>query len=148
MNQHLIASSALASLLALGLIGPAAAQDSGRILSPLQALNQVEGAVCQMLGYALTEELVLDRATGVTLNANYLEHKCPTLIDVPGIEVLFVETEDPIGPFGAKALGEPPCVPVAPALANAIYNAIGVRLRRLPMTPDRILAAWRARGGQ
>jgi xanthine dehydrogenase molybdenum-binding subunit len=125
-----------------------AAHDSGRILSPLQALNQVEGAVGQMLGFALTEELVLDRATGVTLNPNYLEHKCPTLIDVPRIEVLFVETDDPVGPFGAKALGEPPSVPVAPALANAIYNAIGVRLRRLPMTPDRILAAWRARGAE
>jgi len=118
-----------------------AAHDSGRIINPKTALNQVEGGISQMLGFALSEELVTDGPTGVTLNASYLEHKCPTILDYPEIQVIFADVVDPVGPLGAKALGEPPCVGVAPAIANAIYDAIGVRFTRLPITPDRVLEA-------
>ena len=118
-----------------------AAHDSGRIINPNTALNQVEGGISQMLGFALTEELVTDGPTGVTLNASYLEHKCPTILDYPDIQVIFADIVDSVGPLGAKALGEVPCIGVAPAVANAVYNAIGIRFTRLPITPDRVLQA-------
>ena len=118
-----------------------AAHDSGRIINPQTALNQVEGGISQMLGFALSEELVTDGPTGVTLNASYLEHKSPTIQDYPPIQVIFADVVDPVGPLGAKALGEVPSVGVAPAIANAIYDAIGVRFTRLPITPDRVLQA-------
>ncbi len=118
-----------------------AAHDSGRIINPRAALNQAEGAVSQMLGFALSEELVTDAATGVTLNPGYLEHKSPTILDYPDIQVIFADIIDPVGPLGAKGLGEVPSVGVAPAIANAIYDAVGVRLHRTPFTPDRVLAA-------
>jgi xanthine dehydrogenase molybdenum-binding subunit len=123
-----------------------AAQDSGRIINPLLAENQVQGAVLQFLGWVFREELIVDPATGVTLNANFLEHKCPAIVDYPPIEVIFVGEPDPVGPFGAKGLGEPPVTPVAPAVVNAVANATGVRIRELPLTPERVLAALRAAG--
>ncbi len=123
-----------------------AAQDSGRIINPLLAENQVQGAVTQFLGWVFREELVLDPATGATLNPNFLEHKCPAIVDYPPVEVLFVGEPDPVGPYGAKALGEPPVTPVAPAVVNAVANATAVRIRELPLTPDRVLAALRAAG--
>ena len=118
-----------------------AAHDSGRIINPRAALNQAEGAVSQMLGFALSEELVTDAVTGVTLNPGYLEHKSPTILDYPDIQVIFADIVDPVGPLGAKGLGEVPSCGVAPAIANAIYHATGVRLHRTPFTPDRVLAA-------
>ena len=116
-----------------------AAHDSGRILNPNMAVNQVEGGVSQMLGFTLSEQMLTDAPSGVTLNASFLEHKSPTILDSPPVEVIFADVVDPVGPFGAKALGEPPSVGVAPAIANAIYDAIGVRVRELPITPDVIL---------
>jgi CO/xanthine dehydrogenase Mo-binding subunit len=121
-----------------------AVHDSGRIINPRLAENQVQGAVWQFLGWTFREELVADPATGATLNANFLEHKCPAIVDFPPVEVLFVGEPDPVGPFGAKALGEPPVTPVAPAVVNAVANATGIRIRELPLTPDRVLAALRA----
>ena len=118
-----------------------AAHDSGRIINPRTALNQVEGAISQMLGFALSEELITDAPTGVTLNGSYLEHKSPTIQDYPDITTIFADVIDPVGPMGAKALGEVPSVGVAPAIANALYDAIGVRFTRLPITPDRVLDA-------
>ena len=118
-----------------------AAHDSGRIINPRAALGQVEGGVFQMLGLALTEELVTDGPTGVTLNGSYLEHKSPTIQDVPEIRVIFTDVADPIGPLGAKALGEVPCAGVAAAIANAVFDAVGIRFQALPLTPDRVLAA-------
>ena len=118
-----------------------AAHDSGRIINPQMALNQVEGGISQMLGFALSEELVTDGPTGVTLNPSYLEHKSPTIMDYPDIQVIFADNVDPVGPLGAKALGEVPSVGVAPAIANAIYDAVGVRLTEVPFTPDRVLGA-------
>ena len=124
-----------------------AAHDSGRILNPKLAINQVEGGVSQMLGFTLSEQMLTDPRNGVTLNASFLEHKSPTLQDFPEMQVLFADVVDPIGPFGAKALGEPPSIGVAPAVANAIYNAIGVRIRDLPLTPDRVLNEIEAQRG-
>jgi xanthine dehydrogenase molybdenum-binding subunit len=122
-----------------------AAQDSGRIINPKMALNQVEGAISQMLGFALWEELVTDPSTGVTLNASYLQHRVPTIEDYPEIQVIFADIVDPVGPLGAKGLGEVPCPGVAPAIANAIYDAVGIRLNRLPMNPANVLRALAAR---
>ena len=116
-----------------------AAHDSGRILNPQLAVNQVEGGVSQMLGFTLTEQMLTDPGHGVTLNASFLEHKSPTILEYPDIEVIFADVVDPIGPYGAKALGEPPSVGVAPAVVNAIRDATGVEVRDLPATPDRIL---------
>ena len=124
-----------------------AAHDSGRILNPKLAINQVEGGVSQMLGFTLSEQMLTDPRNGVTLNASFLEHKSPSLQDFPEMQVLFADVVDPIGPFGAKALGEPPSIGVAPAVANAIYNAIGVRIRDLPLTPDRVLNEIEAQRG-
>jgi CO/xanthine dehydrogenase Mo-binding subunit len=123
-----------------------AAHDSGRIINPRTALNQVEGGVSQMLGFALTEELITDGPTGVTLNGSYLEHKSPTIMDYPDLQVIFTGVADPVGPLGAKGLGEVPSVGVAPAIANAIYDAIGIRFTRLPITPNRVLEALAQRG--
>ena len=122
-----------------------AAQDSGRIINPKMALNQVEGAISQMLGFALWEELVTDPSTGVTLNPSYLQHRVPTIEDYPEIQVLFADIVDPIGPLGAKGLGEVPCPGVAPAIANAIYDAVGIRLNQLPMNPANVLQALASR---
>ena len=116
-----------------------AAHDSGRILNPNMAVNQVEGGVSQMLGFALSEQMLTDSNNGATLNANFLEHKSPTILEYPDIEVIFADVVDPVGPYGAKALGEPPSVGVAPAVVNAIRDAVGIEPRDLPATPDRIL---------
>ena len=118
-----------------------AAHDSGRIINPVTALNQVEGGVSQMLGLTLTEELVTDPASGVTLNGSFLEHKCPNIAQYPDIETIFIQTQDPTAPFGAKALGEPPSVPVAAAVINAVHDAIGIRFTEIPLTTDKVLAA-------
>jgi CO/xanthine dehydrogenase Mo-binding subunit len=122
-----------------------AAHDSGRILNPQLATNQVEGGVSQMLGFTLSEEMLTDPHSGVTLNASLLEHKSPTVMEYPPIDVIFADVVDPIGPFGAKALGEPPSVGPAPTIINAIYDAIGVRITSLPATPDKILDALNRR---
>jgi len=122
-----------------------AAHDSGRILNPQLATNQVEGGVSQMLGFTLSEEMLTDPQSGVTLNASMLEHKSPTVKEYPPIEVIFADVVDPIGPFGAKALGEPPSVGPAPTIINAIHDAIGVRITDLPATPDKILDALNRR---
>ena len=118
-----------------------AAHDSGRILNPQLATNQVEGGVSQMLGFTLSEEMLTDTQSGVTLNAGFLEHKSPTIREYPPMEVIFADVVDPVGPFGAKALGEPPSIGPAPAIVNAIYDAVGVRITDLPATPDKILDA-------
>ena len=82
----------------------------------------------------------------MTLNPSLLEHKCTSIVDFPPIEVLFPGPPDPCGPYGAKALGEPPVVPVLAAIANAVANAIGVWLYEMPFTPKRVLQALRAQG--
>ena len=123
-----------------------AAHDSGRIIHPRMAQNQVSGGVLQFLGITLREELFVDEPSGVTLNPSFLEHKFTSIVDFPNIEVLFPAGPDPLGPYGAKALGEPPVVPVFAAVANAVANASGVWLHEVPFTPQRVLRAIREQG--
>ncbi|MGH8071487.1 MAG: hypothetical protein ACRERE_40905, partial [Candidatus Entotheonellia bacterium] len=93
-------------------------------------------------GFALTEERVVDAASGVVLNANLEEYKVPTVADVPSIVHAPVDLPDPAAnPTGAKGIGEPPLVPTAPAIANAVFDAVGVRLRHAPLSRHRVLEA-------
>ncbi|MGZ8466198.1 MAG: xanthine dehydrogenase family protein molybdopterin-binding subunit [Candidatus Binatia bacterium] len=116
-----------------------AVHDSGRIIHPDAARGQVIGGVVQGIGYALMEEIPMDPDTGAPLTLNLDSFKIPNLIDIPPIEAIFIEQPDPIGPYGAKALGEPPLVPVAAAIANAVNDATGVRIRELPITAEKVL---------
>jgi xanthine dehydrogenase YagR molybdenum-binding subunit len=122
--------------------------DIGRVMNPLGAGGQCEGAVIQGIGYALTETRVVDQTTGIVLNANLEDYLVPTALDVPAIDHAFVGPPDErANNLGAKGLGEPSLIPTAPAIANAIARAIGVRFRSLPITRDKILEAIRVTGG-
>lgn len=116
-----------------------AAHDSGRIVNPLTAASQVKGGVTMGIGMALHEQLLYDPRSGIPLNAGYYGARVMTHRDAPEVDVIFVETEDPHGPFGAKTLGEPPIIPSVAAVANAFFNATGRRVKDLPMSPERIL---------
>jgi CO/xanthine dehydrogenase Mo-binding subunit len=118
-----------------------AAHDSGRIVNPLTAVSQVKGGATQGIGMALHEELRYDRRYGVPLNAGYYGARVMTHRDAPEIEVIFVESDDAFGPFGAKTLGEPPIIPSVAAIANAIFNATGRRVRELPITREKLLGS-------
>ncbi|HSF31997.1 MAG TPA: xanthine dehydrogenase family protein molybdopterin-binding subunit [Candidatus Tectomicrobia bacterium] len=122
-----------------------ASHDCGRIINPTMVNSQVIGAVTQGLGFALTEERLVDLHSGVVLNANLEEYKVPTVADVPPIVHVPVDLADPeANPTGAKGIGEPPLVPTAPAIANAVFDAIGVRLRDTPLSRHRLLQALAA----
>ena len=116
-----------------------AAHDVGKAINPMLLEGQVYGGAVMGLGYALTERLILDK--GKVQNPNFLDYKILTAKDIPPIETVVVETDDKEGPFGAKGIGEPGLVPTAPAIANAIYDAVGVRIKELPITPERVLQA-------
>ena len=119
-----------------------AVHDIGRVIAPLQARSQVEGGVLQGLGFALMEERVIDPTTGTVVNANLEDYKLPTHADCPEIVVEFIDRPDPhASTLGLKGLGEPPIVPTAPAIANAVYHATGVRVRTSPITRRRFLEA-------
>ncbi|KMY65962.1 4-hydroxybenzoyl-CoA reductase [Desulfocarbo indianensis] len=116
-----------------------AAHDVGKALNPLFIEGQIYGAAVMGTGMALTEELRLDH--GKVMNGSFTDYKLLTAKDVLPVTPIIVETFDPAGPYGAKGIGEPGCVPSSPAIANAIYDAIGVRMSELPMTPERVLKA-------
>jgi xanthine dehydrogenase YagR molybdenum-binding subunit len=119
-----------------------AAHDSGRIINPRLAESQLEGGILQGLGFALFEERVLDAALGVPLNPTMHDYKIPTLADLPVIEAFFVPGADTVANHtGAKGLAEPPIIGVAPAIANAVRDAIGAEILELPLTPWRVLEA-------
>ena len=121
-----------------------AVHDAGRIINPTLAESQVEGGIIQGLGYGLFEERVLDPATGRMLNANIHDYKIPTIGDVPRIQVELLDVADATANHtGARGLAEPPIIPTAPAIANAVANAIGVEVLELPLTPWRVLGALR-----
>ncbi|MFH1156412.1 MAG: xanthine dehydrogenase family protein molybdopterin-binding subunit [Pseudomonadota bacterium] len=122
-----------------------AAHDVGRAINPLLLEGQVYGGVLMGLGYALSEEVILK--DGEIMNANFRDYKLFTAKDAITIKAPVIETHDQDGPFGAKGIGEPGCVPTAPAIANAIYDAVGVRIRDLPITPEKILAALKEKNG-
>ena len=115
------------------------AADAGFVVNPEQCRGQIEGGVAQALGTALFEEVVLDGAGAVTIRVLRNYH-VPQLVDLPVTEVYFAQSHDVLGPYGAKSMSESTYNPVAPALANAIRDAIGIRPTELPMSPDRI---WR-----
>jgi xanthine dehydrogenase YagR molybdenum-binding subunit len=119
-----------------------AVHDVGRIVNPLAASSQLEGGVIQGIGYALTEDLILDPTTGVPVNGHLDDYKLPTIADVPEIVWDFVNVPDENLPnLGSKGLGEPPIVPTAAAIANAFAHATGRRAAALPLTPARVLEA-------
>ncbi|MBT2501220.1 molybdopterin cofactor-binding domain-containing protein [Curtobacterium sp. ISL-83] len=121
------------------------AVDAGTVLNPEQLRGQVEGGSAQAIGSALYEEVLLD-GEGRVLTDAFRSYRVPKISDVPRTEVLFADTHDPLGPLGAKSMSEAPYNPVAPAIANAVRDAIGVRPYRLPMTRDRIWALADAGG--
>ena len=120
--------------------------DSGRLINPALAEAQVHGGMSMGLGYALSEEMKLDPKTGRLLNGNLLDYKLPTAMDTPELTALFVETDDPSGPFGNKALGEPPAIPVAPAIRNAVLCATGVAINDLPLNPQKLVERFSQAG--
>jgi 4-hydroxybenzoyl-CoA reductase subunit alpha len=112
------------------------AHDCGKALNPLAVEGQLEGSWHMGIGQALSEEMRYYK--GLLVNGNFLDFKVPTTMDTPPINVNIVETNDPEGPFGAKECGEGAIHPVIPAIGNAVYDAIGVRMTSLPMTPEKV----------
>jgi CO/xanthine dehydrogenase Mo-binding subunit len=115
-----------------------AAHDSGEIVNRLTAESQVQGGVVMGLGMALSERLIIDKDMGMTQNPSFLTYRIPNEANVPKIDAIFVERADPYGP---KSLGELPTVPVPAAIGNAVFNATGIRLRKLPFMPEDLLRA-------
>ncbi len=118
------------------------AVDLGVAINPMQAEGQSEGAVAQSLGYGLTEEMVLDEF-GRVINPSFLDYKMLGPKDMPKLTTILVETEEPLGPYGAKSISEIPINAPAPAVANAVFHAIGVRFHRLPIRPEDVLLGLR-----
>ncbi len=120
------------------------AHDSGRIINPTLAESQLEGGIIQGLGYALFEERILDERLGVSMNPTMHDYKIPTLADIPKIDAFFVDVPDVVANHtGAKGLAEPPIIGTAPAIANAVADALGVEMSEIPLTPWRVLSALR-----
>ena len=120
-----------------------AAHDCGRALNPVSVEGQIIGSVWMGMGQALTEEMVWK--DGMLMNPGLLEYRSPSSVESPEIEPIIVESIDPEGPFGAKECSEGSLAATIPAIANAIYDAVGVRLHESPFTPERVLAALRAK---
>jgi xanthine dehydrogenase molybdenum-binding subunit len=113
-----------------------AVQDVGRAINPTIVEGQIQGGAHQGLGYALSEALVIDPSTGAALTGSFMDYRLLTVADGPLVEAIMVERPDPTGPFGAKGVGEPSIIITAPAIANAIRDATGATVTRLPMTPE------------
>ena len=116
-----------------------ACYDVGQAINPLSVEGQLEGGAIYGLGYGLTEEIVLDK--GVTLTPSLSEFLIPTSLDAPDVRTIVLESGDGVGPFGAKGIGEPSCCSIAPAIANAVSEAIGIRVFDLPVTPEKVVKA-------
>jgi len=119
------------------------AHDIGRAINPLLAIGQVEGSVYMGLGEALMEEQ--EFRLGVHKTPSMLDYKSPTSMDMCPVETILVEEPDPMGPFGAKEVGQGPLLPIPPAVCNAVYDAVGVRIDEIPVTPEKILKALKAK---
>ena len=118
-----------------------AVHEIGKVIHPVAAAGQIEGGIQQGIGHTLTEDYVIDLANGRSLNPGFVDYKMPLSLDMPPIRTILLETApDPGGPFGAKGLGEDPIIAIGPAIANAIHDAIGVRFRHYPITPEQVLA--------
>lgn len=123
-----------------------AAPDVGRVINPVGLEGQSEGGSAMGLGMALMEEQVFAKA--ITVNPDFSTYLIPTALDVPDVETVPVESGDAVGPYGAKGIGEPAMIPTAPAIFNAIEDALGIRLYEMPATPEKVLAAIKAKGGK
>jgi xanthine dehydrogenase YagR molybdenum-binding subunit len=121
-----------------------AVHDCGRPINPAQIESQVQGGILQGLGYALLEERVFDRQTGLIVNADLEQYKLPGALEVPAIEVHLIENYQGFSATDVYGIAEPSNIATAPAIANAIYNALGLRLRTLPMNRAAILTALAA----
>src|SRR5262245_51485074 len=119
--------------------------DCGRIINPLTAQSQIKGGAIMGIGMALHEDLLYDRRSGLALNAGYYGARISTHRDAPNIEVVFIESDDGFGPFGAKSIGEASKIPAPAAVANAIFNATGIRMKDLPISRDKIVSAQTGR---
>ncbi|MGE3957481.1 MAG: xanthine dehydrogenase family protein molybdopterin-binding subunit [Vicinamibacterales bacterium] len=118
-----------------------AVHESGRIMNPLTATSQIKGGVGMGIGMALHENMIYDQRTGIPVVTGYYFDRVPTHLDVPDVDVTFIEDDDGYGPYGAKAVGESGMIQGPAAIGNAIYNAIGRRIKDLPITRDKILGA-------
>jgi CO/xanthine dehydrogenase Mo-binding subunit len=123
-----------------------AAHDCGRALNPLTVKGQIEGSVYMGFGQAIQEEMVWEH--GRLMNPSLLEYRIPSTLENPEIESIIVESNDPEGPFGAKEAGEGSLAATIPAIANAIYDAVGVRILSTPITPEKVLVALRLKERQ
>lgn len=117
-----------------------AAHDCGKALNPLAVEGQIIGSCHMGLGQVLTEQMVYGR-TGHLQNPNLLDYKIPSVHEMPNVTPIIIESCDPEGPFGAKEAGEGPLLPILPAVVNAVYDAIGIRVNDLPLTPDKVWSA-------
>jgi CO/xanthine dehydrogenase Mo-binding subunit len=122
-----------------------AVHDCGQAINPLLTEGQIEGGVAMGLGYGTMEEMVVDK--GRVRNPQFTDYVIPTALDVPEIVTSIVERPEPTGPFGAKGIGEPSLLPTAPAIVNAIQDAVGIRIRELPATPEKVLKALQEKFG-
>lgn len=120
--------------------------DSGMLLNPQLAAMQVHGGMFMGMGFGLSEQLLLDERSGRPLNGTLLDYKMMTMMDTPDLTAEFVEMKDPMGPYGNKALGEPPAIPGAPAIRNAVLNATGIGFSEIPLTPQRLIDGFSKAG--
>lgn len=121
------------------------AHDIGRAINPMTVEGQLEGGIVQGIGYALTEDYLINKDTGVLETDNFPSYKIPSSLDLPEIEVIVIEQPVASGPYGAKSVGESPMNAIAPAIANAVYDAVGIRVKDLPITPEKVLKALKAK---
>ena len=124
-----------------------AVQDAGKAIHPAYVEGQIQGGAVQGIGWALNEEYVYNDS-GVMLNSSFLDYRMPTSLDLPMIDTVIVEVANPNHPYGVRGVGEVPIVPPMAAISNAIYDAIGVRMSDLPMSPDKVLEALWAKEGK
>jgi CO/xanthine dehydrogenase Mo-binding subunit len=127
-------------------LGVWAAHDVGRAVNPQGIEGQIEGGIVQALGQGLMEDYKLEK--GRTSTPGLAKYILPTSLDVPRINSIIVEDPDPLGPLGVKGIGEPAMIPTIPAITNAIYDAVGVRITALPATPEKVLMAIREKERQ
>lgn len=122
-------------------LGVWAAHDVGRVVNPQQVQGQIEGGVVMAVGHALMEDYI--QVDGQTTTPGFAKYILPTALDVPQVTSILIDEPDPKTPLGVKGIGEPAITPTAPAIVNAIFDAVGVRMTRLPATPERVLEALR-----
>src|SRR6185295_2646831 len=120
----------------------------GKVIHPIAAAGQIEGGIQQGIGHTLTEDYLIDLSNGRSLNPSFVDYKMPLSMDMPPIRTILLETAPSAGgPFGAKGVGEDPIIAIGPAIANAVYDAIGLRFHHYPITPEDVLKALREKDG-